>query len=317
MGYVAQPRLELALRRATFYLIAVVGYLLFGAFVFHALPRSGNRIKSFDEKTSRLDAERAELLNVLRAETLTKGEHEWSEMANLKMDMYERSFVQFEKSKFRAKKVRSVSESFFYSFTLITTIGAVDTYGMSFEMKLFSMFYAVFGVPLTLLYLSQCAKLIASLISEKNILTATAIVILLIAIFYDIFEQGSDDTHAIPATINRLQAVTFHSSAFIPFTPFVDAILSAFLITTTIGEVGHPVRGWFVYTVALVSLALCSFAFVQIQNEIERRLQTYELVFSQYLAVLERWLVRDTNEDRIIEEDEEDDESEYTLESGN
>ncbi|TMS36164.1 hypothetical protein L596_003401 [Steinernema carpocapsae] len=293
MGYVAQPRLELALRRATFYLIAVVGYLLFGAFVFHALPRSGNRIKSFDEKTSRLDAERAELLNVLRAETLTKGEHEWSEMANLKMDMYERSFVQFEKSKFRAKKVRSVSESFFYSFTLITTIGAVDTYGMSFEMKLFSMFYAVFGVPLTLLYLSQCAKLIASLISEKNILTATAIVILLIAIFYDIFEQGSDDT------------------------PFVDAILSAFLITTTIGEVGHPVRGWFVYTVALVSLALCSFAFVQIQNEIERRLQTYELVFSQYLAVLERWLVRDTNEDRIIEEDEEDDESEYTLESGN
>jgi len=294
MGYSAQPRLELALRRAAFYLIAVVGYLLFGAFVFYVLPPATERFKSFDEKTAKLDAERAELLNVLRAETLTKGEHEWSELANLKMDMYERSFVLLQRSQNPGRKINSISESFFYSFTLITTIGSANTSEMSCEGKLFSMLYAIFGVPLTLLYLSQCAKLIASLISEKNILSATAIVILLIAIFHDIFEQGNDDT------------------------PFVDAIFSAFLITTTIGEVGHPVRGWFVYTVALVSLALCSFAFVQIQNEIERRMQGCELLFSQNMALVERWISQDINEDRIVEEDEEDeDESECTLESGN
>ncbi|KAK0396527.1 hypothetical protein QR680_001753 [Steinernema hermaphroditum] len=259
---------------------------------YKTLMKRGVYKLSFGDRTARLDAERAELLNVLRAETLTKGEHEWSEMANLKLDMYERSLMHLELAKNKVKRVRSVSDSFFYSFTLLTTIGAVDTNGMSFEAKLFSIFYAIFGVPLTLLYLSQCAKLITSLISEKNILSGTAIAILLIAILYDIFEQGSDDT------------------------PFVDAVLSAFLITTTIGEVGHPVRGWFVYTVALVSLSLCSFAFVQIQRDIERRLQGCELLFSQTLAHFERWLARDyANEDRIIEEDEEEDS--YTLESGN
>lgn len=64
---------------------------------------------------------------------------------------------------------------------------------LSYEQKLFSLIYSIFGIPLMMLYLGQCAKAIRSLFPGRQIFGLVVILIFASAIFYDIIEQSDDD----------------------------------------------------------------------------------------------------------------------------
>lgn len=61
------------------------------------------------------------MLNVLWAETMAQSEHEWAQMANNKLDMYERALLA--SCSARVDRTNTYSNAFLQSFSLITTIG--------------------------------------------------------------------------------------------------------------------------------------------------------------------------------------------------
>jgi hypothetical protein len=125
-------------------------------------------------------------------------EHDWVFLANQKLDSYERSLLEHADSgAIQTVRQRSISLSyaFRYAFYLITTIGPVDIDDLSVEIKVFSIFYSVFGIPLMLLYLGQCARAITSALPGlKNLIITSVAVLFLVAVIHDVVEQGSDDT---------------------------------------------------------------------------------------------------------------------------
>jgi hypothetical protein len=119
-------------------------------------------------------------------------------LANQKLDGYERSLIDHADSgAIQNVKQRNLSfgYAFRYAFFLITTIGPVDIDDLSMEIKFFSILYSVFGVPLMLLYLGQCAKAISSALPGlRNAVLLSTIAVFVIAVIHDIVEQSSDDT---------------------------------------------------------------------------------------------------------------------------
>jgi len=126
------PRFELAFRRCLFLLIVLSGYLFVGALIFTILfyeqqDRAG---RLTDAKIERLDFARAELLNVLWAESIGRGEHDWSLLANQKMDAYELILLRaYPSSGGGVEKGRGSQPGYWdwlhHAFLLITTIGMI------------------------------------------------------------------------------------------------------------------------------------------------------------------------------------------------
>lgn len=81
----------------------------------------------------------------------------------------------------------------------------MDIDDLNRETKLFSILYAVLGIPLVLVYLGQCARAISSLFpGVRNLLLAMAGTCFLVAVIYDVAEQGSDDTVRVRRARSRL-----------------------------------------------------------------------------------------------------------------
>lgn len=127
-------------------------------------------------------------------------------MANQKLDSYERSLlVHADSGIIQNMKQRSISfgYAFRYAFYLITTIGPVDIDDLSIEIKFFSILYSIFGIPLMLMYLNQCAKAITSALPGfRSLLILSLGVLFLVAIVHDVVEQGSDDTVILELLLN-------------------------------------------------------------------------------------------------------------------
>ncbi|CAJ0921538.1 unnamed protein product, partial [Mesorhabditis belari] len=237
-----EPKFELALRRTIFYSVLIVIYLFLGATIL-SLIRPPRYDKGSLDKLERIDVKRAELLNVLWAETLAKSENDWEELANQKMEAYEKALLSSASSLVEQRDF-SFWGHFERSFAMITTIGPIDCRELSTFAKIFCFIYALLGVPLTLLYLEKCNQMASSLCSTGKTLVAATSLIFFGAIIYDIVEQGSDDT------------------------PFIDAMFSVFLQFSTIGEEDPRVRGFFTYTLCLFGLSLMSVTFIIIQQEL-------------------------------------------------
>uniref|UniRef100_A0A915EFR8 Potassium channel domain-containing protein n=1 Tax=Ditylenchus dipsaci TaxID=166011 RepID=A0A915EFR8_9BILA len=266
---------ELAFRRALFMLIVLFVYLLFGSAFLRILSFNPAGDKNGQELLQRLDFKRSELLNVLWAESIGRSEHDWSLLANQKLDAYEKSLLHASNTpsgailtedddNFESREIRSFSQAFHHSFCLITTIGAIHADVLTVPAKLFSILYAMLGIPLTLIYLSQCAKVITCLFPGTKTLMAAFGVLMLTALVVDVVEQNDDDT------------------------PFVDAVLHVFLVSTTIGVVDSKLPAVLLYLLSAFSLAAFSVAFVIIQRQIERRIGGFEMAFSHKVAQIER-----------------------------
>ncbi|KAK6110388.1 Ion channel family protein [Brugia pahangi] len=280
MGCGVEPRVELALRRTLFFGLILLLYLVFGAFVFSALPKRQQTLKC-EKSAARLDAQRSEMLNVLWAETMAQSEHEWFLMANQKLDIYER-FVLNSCRRVATSPSKSFNKAFIHAFTLITTIGFLDEENFSPIGKIAAMNYAIIGIPLALLYLAQCSKMFAGLLPGNHILIAALVAIFATAIVSDILEESNDDA------------------------PFIDTLFHVFLMLSTVGSCSTepPVA---LILVALFSVGLISVSYVLIDRQIEHALQGFELLFSKYFGILRRSMCSkdEVEENKIIEEEEE------------
>ncbi|MFH4976675.1 hypothetical protein AB6A40_003384 [Gnathostoma spinigerum] len=272
-----QPKVELALRRTLFFSIFVLLYLLLGAFGFYILPRR-QRSLACEENTERLDAHRSEMLNVLWSGTMAQSEHDWAHMANQKLDIYENALLSLCKPP--PIPPRSFLNSFLHSFSLVTTVGLPDVETLTWAGKAFAMLYASFGIPLTMLYLGQCSKMISGLLPGDRALFTALVTVFLSAVLYDIVGGTKDDT------------------------PFLDAVLHVFLTVSTVGDCsGQPTLT--LSLVCIFAISLCSIAFVVIERHIENCVQGMELAFGRQFGSLSRWLnASSIDDDRIIEEDE-------------
>ncbi|KAI1712723.1 Ion channel [Ditylenchus destructor] len=283
---------ELALRRSLFLLILIFGYLCVGTVVLRVCSYRPAFDKTRSGVLERLDFKRTELLNVLWAESIGRAEHDWLLLANQKLDAYEKSILQASRTsaglsgiladedddEMFPQHINSLSQAFHHAFLLITTIGGVNVDGLTDSAKFFSIVYATVGIPLTLIYLGQCAKAITSLLPGQNIIFAAFGLLLATAIVLDIVEQHEDDM------------------------PFIDALLNVFLVASTIGGMDGA-RGelppWLMYLVSIVSLA----TFITIQRYIESRIGTYEFAFTQKVGQIER-VISGQRLDVVEEEDE-------------
>ncbi|KAL3982118.1 Ion channel family protein [Acanthocheilonema viteae] len=283
MGCGVEPRVELALRRTLFFGLILLVYLIFGALIFSVLPKRQQTLKC-EKSAARLDAQRSEMLNVLWAETMAQSEHEWFLMANQKLDIYERLVVNSCR-RVTASPSKSFSKAFIHAFTLITTIGFLDEENFSPIGKIAAMSYAIIGIPLALLYLAQCSKMFAGLFPGNHIFIAALVAIFAAAVIFDIIEESNDDT------------------------PFVDVAFHIFLMLSTVGScsIEPPVT---LVLVALFAVGLISVSYVLIDRQIEHVLQRFELLFSKYFGIIRRWMCsKDEFENKIIEEEEEETES--------
>ncbi|WKY16650.1 hypothetical protein Q1695_001358 [Nippostrongylus brasiliensis] len=267
------PRFQLALRRSLFFGICLCFWLFVGSLAFSALSVVGRR-RSDLAGMVKLDAKRSELLNVLWAETISKPEADWAEMANQKLELYEKALLNY-LGYHDETHDRSFMGSLRKSFSLVTTIGPMNISAFTSVGKIFAVVYTIIGVPLCLL--------------GKALVLPVAGFIFVSAVIYDIIEDGGDDV------------------------PFIDAMFSIFLQYSAIGETDSEFHGILPYTLAVIGVALMSVVFVQMEHVIERTLHGLEFTFSKFFSSFERWMSEDKgtamNSNRIEEEDEE--ESDY------
>ncbi|VDL70673.1 unnamed protein product [Nippostrongylus brasiliensis] len=240
----------------------------------------------------KLDAKRSELLNVLWAETISKPEADWAEMANQKLELYEKALLNY-LGYHDETHDRSFMGSLRKSFSLVTTI----------VIEVWTSDMLVFGV------VQRCSVMFVGIITMwsydhlymggkfeltdftcgKALVLPVAGFIFVSAVIYDIIEDGGDDV------------------------PFIDAMFSIFLQYSAIGETDSEFHGILPYTLAVIGVALMSVVFVQMEHVIERSLHGLEFTFSKFFSSFERWMSEDKgtamNSNRIEEEDEE--ESDY------
>ncbi len=122
-------RIDNSFRRTIFYLTVTLVYLCVGACIFR-YERSELDVQS-QRSIEQLELHRAHLLHVLWAETIANTENEWSELAHAKLDVYERHVRAAYQNLPALATVDasgsttnwSLFSSFFYAYSLLTTIG--------------------------------------------------------------------------------------------------------------------------------------------------------------------------------------------------
>ncbi|KAK5976403.1 Ion channel [Trichostrongylus colubriformis] len=276
------PRFQLALRRSLFFGICMCFWLLIGTLAFSLLSVVGQRRTDLAGMV-KLDAKRTELLNVLWAETISKSEADWAEMANQKLELYEKALLNYLGYHDNSED-RSLMGSLQKSFSLSTTIGPMNIASFTTPGKAFAILYALIGVPLCLLFISQVGRMITSIWERTALMIPVLVFVFVSAIIYDIIEDGTDDV------------------------PFVDAIFSIFLQFSAIGEMDSEFHGFLPYTITIIGLSMMSAVFAQMQHELERSIHGPEFTFSKIFSKFERWMSEgkgSVNTNRIEEEDEE------------
>ncbi|KJH42967.1 hypothetical protein DICVIV_11045 [Dictyocaulus viviparus] len=205
------PRFQLAFRRSLFFGLCLCVWLTIGTLTFSVLSSAGRK-RADVAGMVRLDNKRTELLNVLWAETISKPEADWAEMANKKLELYEKALLTYMKCDDHSND-RSFMTSLRRSIAVVTTIGPVNIDALTFTGKVFAVLYSIIGVPLCLLVITQCGRMLTSLWEGRKLFIPIICFTLISAIIYDIMDNRSDDI------------------------PFFDAVFSIFLQFCTIGEV--------------------------------------------------------------------------------
>ncbi|CAL2052841.1 unnamed protein product [Caenorhabditis brenneri] len=258
------PKFQYAFRRCLFYSFVLVAWLFVGMILFPALCTPEVRQDDNEAGVFRLDAKRSDLLNVLWAETITNGEDDWSELADQKLELYEKALLQhygIEPDKFDKTFASGLQKA----FAIATTIGPVDVDDFTTSGKLFAVIYAVIGTPLFLTVIGQLGKMVTSLWQGTTLWIVAIVYIFISAVIYDIVEGGSDDV------------------------PFVEAVFSIFLQFTTVGEVDNEFHGVLPYCIVVFGLALITAFYQEMQLSIERFIHPFEFSFNRMCGAVERW----------------------------
>ncbi|XP_041971878.1 potassium channel subfamily K member 15 [Aricia agestis] len=145
-------------------ILLVVAYTIIGAFMFQGIEganeteRANNMTKERDRTAQYLWQNVTLTLNLFN-ETALK------ERISLELQVYQRKIVKAVRRGWdggRHSRQWSFSSSFLYSLTVITTIGYGHLSPRTSWGKIMTIFYALLGMPLFLLYLSNVGELLAS-----------------------------------------------------------------------------------------------------------------------------------------------------------
>uniref|UniRef100_A0A8R1HZS5 Potassium channel domain-containing protein n=1 Tax=Caenorhabditis japonica TaxID=281687 RepID=A0A8R1HZS5_CAEJA len=239
----------------------------------------------------RLDAKRSDLLNVLWAETITNGEDDWSELADQKLELYEKALLQHYGIDLDNLD-RSFASGLQKSFSISSTIGPLDVDDFTTIGKFIAVIYALIGAPLFWTVIGQLRKMVTSLWQGTTLWIVTIIYVFVAAIIYDIVEGGSDDV------------------------PFIEAIFSIFLQFTTVGEVDNEFHGVLPYCVVVLGLALMTALYHEMKHNIEHFIHPFEYSFNRMCGGVERWIEEKNDDKKVfvssrIEEENEDELSDY------
>ncbi|KAI1292326.1 Potassium channel subfamily K member 15 [Halotydeus destructor] len=170
--------------------ILFAGYVIFGAYLFKAFEGS-REIEKSTEVTSLRDITVQKMWNITDKFNVLYKEN-WTAMVSKEMVLFEQQLVQAIKDGFDGEQHQQLQQhqlptssspsssskannkaqnqprrqwtfsgSFLYSLTVITTIGCGQTAPRTDEGKILTIFYATFGIPLTLLYLTTIGSSLA------------------------------------------------------------------------------------------------------------------------------------------------------------
>lgn len=291
LGSDLPPKFQYAFRRCLFYTSVLVAWLFVGMLLFPALCTPMVKQDENEAGMFRLDAKRSDLLNVLWAETITNGEDDWSELADQKLELYEKVLLQHYGINLD-KSDKSLASGLQKSFAISTTIGPLDVDDFTTLGKLIAVLYALIGTPLFLTVIGQLGKMVTSLWQGSTLWVVTLIYIFISAVIYDIVEGGSDDV------------------------PFIEAIFSIFLQFTTVGEVDNEFHGVLPYCIVVFGLALITALYQEMQQNIERFIHPFEYSFNRLCGTVERWAGEKSEKKKSIastriDEENEDELSDY------
>ncbi|EPB80886.1 hypothetical protein ANCCEY_00088 [Ancylostoma ceylanicum] len=170
----------------------------------------------------KLDAKRTELLNVLWAETISKSEADWAEMANQKLELYEKALLNYI-GYHDDSNDRSFMESLRKSFSLVTTI----------------------GVPLCLLLITQCGRMITSIWEGRGLIVPVVCFVFVSAVAYDIIEDGTDDVPFFDAVFSiflQFSSIGEEDSEFHGVIPYLIIIAGLALMSSLYVQMQHEIE---------------------------------------------------------------------------
>jgi len=143
--------------------VLVVGYLLLGAIMFQEIERNDKLVTSSVVKTRQTTV--GQLWNVTEKYNLLHPKN-WTAEVDLIIKEYQNEIVNAESQGFDGNDIPvelwNFSGALLYSITVITTIGYGHIVPTTPIGKVVSIFYAVLGVPLFLLYLSNIGNILAT-----------------------------------------------------------------------------------------------------------------------------------------------------------
>ncbi|XP_045466134.1 TWiK family of potassium channels protein 7 [Harmonia axyridis] len=142
----------------------VVGYTMGGAFMFRALEKDYH----LQVKTDVANAEKVAVVEIWN-KTLTMNpftEEEYRKMLEGQLMKFQKSIVLsvrrgYDGSKLSYSEQWSIAGAFLYSLTVITTIGYGNITPHTMGGQIMTIFYAIIGMPLFLLYLSNIGDIMA------------------------------------------------------------------------------------------------------------------------------------------------------------
>lgn len=139
----------------------VVGYSIMGAFAFKTLESSHDQ-----EKTNKMIQQRKNTVEKLWDITYKLNilyKDNWTSMVTEEMKQFEKLVIKAVKDGYdlSAGKQWSLSRAFLYSLTVITTIGYGNIAPRTDWGKVVTVVYAIVGIPLMLLYLTNIGDILA------------------------------------------------------------------------------------------------------------------------------------------------------------
>lgn len=144
----------------------VVGYTIAGAFVFQAIE--GGEAPEANAQVIRLRNETAlKLWDLCCCELNVFNETEWKKNVSSELKLYQNMIVEAIQEGYdgtdsvNSRKQWSFSGAFLYSLTVITTIGYGNIAPQTEVGKMITIMYAIIGMPLFLLYLSNIGDILA------------------------------------------------------------------------------------------------------------------------------------------------------------
>ncbi|KRY92687.1 TWiK family of potassium channels protein 7 [Trichinella pseudospiralis] len=178
--------------KVLFLFIISVAYLFGGAALFQYFERE-MKLRDLYSANVQLEQFRADLLKTLWAHALVCTENDWNQLANERVDFYERQLNELadnlgNRNLDWSEYPWSITDSLFYAFSVITTIvfmknmgGFGDVSPRTREGKIATVIYGLFGIPLMIALLLQISRLLVALANRCRLSEERFVAMLFVA----------------------------------------------------------------------------------------------------------------------------------------